>query len=124
MNSGRIKYLAGLLFIVCAAAGILAWRNRYAETNSSTGVSTAKPAAVIRSDWRASVTRVLAEYDQTQDAKAAVDGLLALYVTQADQPIHLELVLALQSLSESRAEAKAMLRTARGHFEGGETMVR
>lgn len=124
MNSGRMKYLAVLLLIVCVTAGVLSWRTRQSTTGSSKSTLTAKPAAVIQSDWRAGVTRVLAEYDQTQDAKAAVDGLLALYVTQGDQPVHLELVVAFQSLSESRSEAKEMLRTARSHFEGGETVVR
>jgi hypothetical protein len=121
----KANYLLGLLGVIGICAAVLALRTQTHEpvTPSPTG-AVARPVAEIRADWQAGVVRILSEYDRTQDAKAAEEGLLELRVAEGDRDLHLELVIAFQALTDSRAGGKGQLQAARTHFEGRETMLR
>ncbi|MBP7134188.1 hypothetical protein KBA73_03145 [Patescibacteria group bacterium] len=108
-----------LLGVVVLASGGVALHSRY-KKDSVTPVSpvTTSSPAEIRSGWRTSVQTIFAEYDRTQDAEAAKNGLLALRVVAPDQEVHLALVLALQGMTESRVGAKQALEAARQRFDG------
>lgn len=110
------KFTLILLGAICLIALFLALRSRiYSTTPVSPSVSPSTPVTVA-SDWRADVTRILAEYDRNQDARAAEQALLALHVVDQDRETHLQLVLAFHALGESRPEGKAKLADARRLF--------
>lgn len=107
-----------LLLVVVLVSGGVALHTRYQKGSaiSTAPVSNSSPTE-IHAAWRTSVQVIFAEYDRTQDAEAAKNGLLALRVIAPDQEVHLALVLALQAVTESRAGAKQSLDLARQRFD-------
>lgn len=121
----QTKFTLALLVIVCLIAGVLAFRQRHQSVvTTPPEAATARSQADVAGDWRADVTRLLSEYDQNQDARAAEQGLLALHVVDQDRELHLKIVLAFHALGESRPEGKAELLEARRLFVSSAGMLR
>lgn len=125
-SSTSAKFTLGLLGAICVVAIVLAIRGHFFQRNTEyVNVETpVRSMNEVASDWRADVTRILSEYDRSQDARAAEQGLLALHVAQGDQALHLQLVLAFHALGESRPQGKADLVAARELFGSGANVVR
>ena len=82
-------------------------------TVSTQPVIPPKSAEELRKEWTDGVNAALAKYDQDQNAKTAMDSLLALTVPSADRGVHLKLVLAFQALVNGDKNAKDLLVKAR-----------
>lgn len=120
----RFKWTVALIFAICVIAGILAWKER--NRSSEVVIPNAPPRSVeeVAGDWRSDVTRLMAEYDRTQDARAAEQGFLALHVVDQDRDLHLKFVLAFHALGESKPEGRAELAEARRRFESASPVIR
>ena len=88
---------------------------------SATDTNVAAPSAnqapivpsVLQAEWRANVSGILADYDQTRDARTARDRLLAVRVPADARDLDLALYLALNALTNSETDGAAKLAAAR-----------
>ena len=76
-----------------------------------------RAATEIHTEWRTSVQRLLAQYDQDQNATAMRDALLRLTVAGEDRERHLALVLALNGVIGNDTKAKEKFAEVRQVFE-------
>jgi hypothetical protein len=124
-SSTSTKFTIGLLGAICVVAIVLAIRNHFQPSPEYTNVETpVRTMTEVASDWRTDVTRILSEYDRSQDARAAEQAMLALRVAEADREIHLKFVLAFHALGESQPQGKADLAAARQLFASNTNVVR
>lgn len=70
----------------------------------------------LEAQWKQSITSILTDYDKTSDARSARERVLALRVPAAEKDLHLALFMALNALTESRAEGATELMAARALF--------
>ena len=123
ISQGQGTFL--LLGVVLVVALVLGLRSKFMPTPAIIVPETPKPTVSdVASDWRGDVTRILAEYDQSQDARAAEQALLALHVADQDREVHLALVIAFHTVGESKPEGKSQLTAARTRFASGSSVLR
>lgn len=123
--TAQMKFTLGLLASICLIAGVLAiFQHRSPSPIVTIPTTPARTETAVASDWRNDVTRILSEYDQNQDARAAEQALIALHVVNQDREVDLKLVLAFHALGESRPEGKAQLAEARRLFLSTSSVVR
>jgi hypothetical protein len=123
-HSSRVKFTFGLIVVICLVAVFLAWRQKKQPDEVIPLSAPVRTVEEVGSDWRSDVTRILSEYDRTQDARAAEQGFLALRVVEQDQDLHLKFVLAFHAIGESRPEGKVQLTEARRRFESSSGVIR
>ncbi|MBP9762113.1 hypothetical protein KBD34_00685 [Patescibacteria group bacterium] len=122
-------FMVGIVLVVCA---ILLVRQRFFPStpssddvvqvgNSQVNTLTPVDPTVLHGEWKQAVQAVLADYDQTGDARSAKERLLTLRVPASGRDTHLALFLALNDLAESRPNGKARLAAARTAFVNGTT---
>ena len=125
-SSTSAKFTLGLLAAICVVAVILAIRGHFfvRDLEPSASVSPIRTMDEVANDWRTDVTRILSEYDRSQDARAAEQALLALHVADVDRDVHLKLVLAFHALGESQPQGKVDLAAARELFASNANVLR
>lgn len=114
-----------LVLIVLVFCAILLVRQRFFSISPEGTIqagSTVTPeppvvsSAELKAQWKQSVASILADYDQTTDARSARERLLALRVPAELKDAHLALFLAFNTLTDSRPEGAAKLTSARAQF--------
>jgi hypothetical protein len=70
----------------------------------------------LHAEWKVSVGKVLAEYDQSKNASGARDALELIRVGAVDKDVHLELYLGFRALAAEEKGAEEQVAAARNAF--------
>ncbi len=109
----------GVFASLCLVLLVLRFHGQRRELSAPIAIippASVRSLAQIHIDWQKAVRDILTTYEQDHQAIRARDALLALTVAPTDQQTHLQLVLALNAVSEGASKADAKWKAAKQAF--------